>query len=80
MAKKAAAKKDDTSAKLKKAAGKKKTVPQKAVRTKAKKPVASKKTVATILCANLWSPPYVQTKWRISWVMVKSRCKPWGVI
>ncbi|MDJ0989638.1 MAG: RNA polymerase sigma factor RpoD [Desulfobacterales bacterium] len=44
MAKKAAAKKDDTSAKLKKAAGKKKTVPKKAVKTKAKKPVAVKKT------------------------------------
>ena len=46
MAKKAAAKKDDTSAKLKKAAGKKKTVPKKAVKTKAKKPVAVKKTAA----------------------------------
>ncbi len=43
MAKKAAAKKDDTSTKPKKAAGKKKTAPKKALKTKAKKAAAAKK-------------------------------------
>ena len=45
MAKKAAAKKDDTSTKPRKAAGKKKTAPQKALKTKAKKSAAAKKAV-----------------------------------
>ena len=51
MAKKAAAKKDDTSTKPKKAAVKKKTAPKKALKTKAKKPVAAKKVVAKKVAA-----------------------------
>ncbi len=62
MAKKAAAKKDDTSTKAKKAAGMKKKTPKKAMKAKAKKPVAAKKPAGKKTGAAMVKKPMVAKK------------------